>query len=98
MIARCADVLESETKLDIVSFPANASAVQSGAGARVYVHEPRTRLDLTKSIETHRFHFDHVFSEDCPNELVFNMTMPPLIDVLFRPGGRSTFFAYGQAS
>ncbi|KAK2964855.1 putative Diatom spindle kinesin-1 [Blattamonas nauphoetae] len=61
----------------------------------VSVHEQKVRVDLTKYIDRHRFRFDQVFDEDCPNEDVYRCTAQPLIESVFQ-GGRVTCFAYGQ--
>ena len=61
----------------------------------LYVHELKTKVDLTKYIETHNFQFDAVFPDTANNEDVYAKTAAPLVDVLFA-GGRATCFAYGQ--
>jgi hypothetical protein len=40
-------------------------------GARVAVHEPKTKVDLTRVLETHTFAFDHVFDEEATNDEVY---------------------------
>eukprot|EP00172_Hildenbrandia_rubra_P002504 Plantae.Rhodophyta-Hildenbrandia_rubra.ctg338.p1 GENE.Plantae.Rhodophyta-Hildenbrandia_rubra.ctg338~~Plantae.Rhodophyta-Hildenbrandia_rubra.ctg338.p1 ORF type:complete len:950 (+),score=190.28 Plantae.Rhodophyta-Hildenbrandia_rubra.ctg338:1142-3991(+) len=61
----------------------------------LHVHELKSKIDLTKYVETHNFQFDAVFSESANNEDVYEQTARPLVDVLF-DGGRATCFAYGQ--
>jgi kinesin family protein 2/24 len=40
-------------------------------GCRVVVHEPRTKVDLTRYLENHGFRFDTVFDEDADNVTVY---------------------------
>ncbi|KAL0222374.1 hypothetical protein RCL1_002228 [Eukaryota sp. TZLM3-RCL] len=61
----------------------------------VAVHEPKTKVDLTKYVERHRFVFDEVFDEDTNNQDLYRKTAQPLIPFVFA-GGRATCFAYGQ--
>ncbi|KAK9720918.1 Kinesin-like protein kif2a [Basidiobolus ranarum] len=63
--------------------------------SRVYVHEPKSRLDLTKTIETQWFDFDEVFDENSSNMQIYRVVGKPLVEKLFE-GGNSTLFAYGQ--
>ncbi|MPC42853.1 Kinesin-like protein Klp10A [Portunus trituberculatus] len=45
----------------------------------LYVHEPRTKVDLTKYLENQNFRFDYAFDETCNNELVYNaVQLPPI--------------------
>lgn len=60
-----------------------------------YVHEPRTKVDLTKVIETHAFKFDDAFDADSTNEQIYRRTVKALISVVFDLG-RASCFAYGQ--
>ncbi|XP_069996876.1 kinesin-like protein KIF2A isoform X6 [Penaeus vannamei] len=61
----------------------------------LYVHEPRTKVDLTKFLENQNFRFDYAFDESCNNELVYKYTARPLVQTIFE-GGMATCFAYGQ--
>ncbi|KAL0205545.1 hypothetical protein P9112_000852 [Eukaryota sp. TZLM1-RC] len=61
----------------------------------IAVHEPKTKVDLTKYVERHRFTFDEVFDEDTDNLELYHKTAQPLIPFVFA-GGRATCFAYGQ--
>ncbi|XP_045122811.1 kinesin-like protein KIF2A isoform X6 [Portunus trituberculatus] len=61
----------------------------------LYVHEPRTKVDLTKYLENQNFRFDYAFDETCNNELVYKYTARPLVQTIFE-GGMATCFAYGQ--
>lgn len=60
----------------------------------IVVHEPKTKVDLTRYIEHHQFVFDRVFDSDCTNEHVYAETARPLIESVFQ-GGKATCFAYG---
>ncbi|CUG91341.1 MCAK-like kinesin, putative [Bodo saltans] len=57
--------------------------------------EPKQKVDLTRYISNHRFHFDEVFGEESTNQEVYLRTARPLIDTVF-DGGLATCFAYGQ--
>lgn len=59
------------------------------------VLEPKTRVDLTKQIEAHRFTFDAVFNENDGNESIYAATLHPLLEHVFA-GGHATVFAFGQ--
>ncbi|BFG01615.1 kinesin-like protein Klp10A [Drosophila madeirensis] len=59
------------------------------------VHEPRTKVDLTKFLEHHKFRFDYAFNESCDNAMVYKYTAKPLVKTIFE-GGMATCFAYGQ--
>ncbi|CAH1772584.1 unnamed protein product [Owenia fusiformis] len=61
----------------------------------VLVHEPKTKVDLTKYLENQNFRFDYAFDENCSNELVYKFTAKPLVDCIFEKG-MATCFAYGQ--
>ncbi|KAK9718489.1 Kinesin-like protein kif2a, variant 2 [Basidiobolus ranarum] len=63
--------------------------------SKVYIHEPKCRLDLTKTIETQWFDFDEVFDENSTNMQIYRAVGKPLVEKLFE-GGNSTLFAYGQ--
>ncbi|KAJ3232657.1 hypothetical protein HDU81_002807 [Chytriomyces hyalinus] len=63
--------------------------------SRVFIHEPKTRVDLSKHLETHAFIFDHAFDETSTNEQVYLATGKSLVKSIFE-GGKGTFFAYGQ--
>lgn len=61
----------------------------------VLVHEPKTKVDLTKYLENQTFRFDYAFDENSTNEMVYRFTAKPLVESIF-DGGMSTCFAYGQ--
>ena len=53
----------------------------------IVVHEPKTKVDCTKSVESCRFDFDAAFSEDATNEDVYERAVLPLVDLCLQ-GGR----------
>ncbi|OAF71587.1 hypothetical protein A3Q56_00647 [Intoshia linei] len=59
------------------------------------IHEPKTKVDQTKYLDNHQFTFDYVFDQMSSNQLIYNYTAKPLLNVLFN-GGTATCFAYGQ--
>jgi kinesin family member 2/24 len=59
------------------------------------VHEPRTKVDLTRYTECHSFTFDEVLDEDATNDEVYASAVEPLIGAVFQRG-KATCFAYGQ--
>ncbi|KAL0481387.1 kinesin family member [Acrasis kona] len=59
------------------------------------IHEPKTKVDLTKYVEKHPFIFDEVFDEYANNEDVYRRTAQPLVEHVFNKG-KATCFAYGQ--
>lgn len=73
-------------ELDVTSVPSKDQLI---------VHEPKTKVDLTKYLENHKFRFDYAFDDTCTNELVYKYTAKPLVKTIFE-GGMATCFAYGQ--
>ena len=69
-------------------------SVDSARGGLVLA-ETKTRVDLSKYVEHHRFSFDVTLDEDVANEEVYRASVRPLIETLFHRG-KSTVFAYGQ--
>ncbi|XP_057381293.1 kinesin-like protein KIF2A isoform X3 [Daphnia carinata] len=62
---------------------------------RIIVHEPKTKVDLTKYLENQHFRFDYAFDDTCDNEKVYKYSAKPLVQTIFE-GGMATCFAYGQ--
>jgi len=62
---------------------------------QVIIHEPKTKVDLTKYMDNQQFRFDYAFDESASNELVYKYTARPLVQCIF-DGGMATCFAYGQ--
>ena len=56
------------------------------AEARLTVHEPRVKVDLTKYVEHHAFAFDDVLDEEVSNDAVYRSTVQPLVATIFRSG------------
>lgn len=73
-------------ELDVICVPTKDTLI---------VHEPKSKVDLTKFLENHNFRFDYAFDDTCGNELVYKYTAKPLIQTIFE-GGMATCFAYGQ--
>jgi kinesin family protein 2/24 len=59
------------------------------------VYQPKTRVDLTKEVETISFAFDNVYDENSTNTQIYNETIRALIPGLFE-GRWASVFAYGQ--
>lgn len=73
-------------ELDVISVPQKDTLI---------VHEPKTKVDLTKFLENHNFRFDYALDDTCNNEIVYKYTAKPLVQTIFE-GGMATCFAYGQ--
>jgi hypothetical protein len=66
-----------------------------GEYGRILVYQPKTRVDLTKEIETVPFAFDNVFDETSTNVQIYERSIRNLIGPFFA-GQWSSIFAYGQ--
>lgn len=66
-----------------------------GRSSSVLVHEPKTKVDLTKYVDTHTFVFDEVFGEEAGQADIYERTCRPLV-AFFLNKGKATCFAYGQ--
>lgn len=73
-------------EIDVISVPNKDQLI---------VHEPKSKVDLTKYLENHRFRFDYAFDDNCNNQIVYKYTAKPLVQTIFE-GGMATCFAYGQ--
>lgn len=62
---------------------------------QIIVHQPQTKVDLTKYLENQKFRFDYAFDDTSSNEMVYRFTAQPLVKTIFQ-GGFATCFAYGQ--
>ena len=62
---------------------------------RVLVYQPKTRVDLTKQVDTFPFAFDNVFGETSTNTEIYNRAVKNLIPGVFE-GRWASCFAYGQ--
>lgn len=76
----------NKKEIDVVTIPKKDTLI---------VHEPRTKVDLTKYLDNQNFRFDYAFDDSCSNELVYKYTARPLVCTVFE-GGMATCFAYGQ--
>jgi kinesin family protein 2/24 len=72
--------------IDIITIP---------DGSLTLVHEPKTKVDLTKYLEHHKFNFDYSFDQSATNELVYHYSAKSLVETVFNQG-MATCFAYGQ--
>uniref|UniRef100_A0A915EBE9 Kinesin motor domain-containing protein n=1 Tax=Ditylenchus dipsaci TaxID=166011 RepID=A0A915EBE9_9BILA len=59
------------------------------------VHQPQTKVDLTKYLDNQVFRYDYTFDENTTNEMVYKFTAQPLVRTIFQRGF-ATCFAYGQ--
>lgn len=75
-----------QKEIDVVTIPSKDV---------ILVHEPKTKVDLTRYLENHRFRFDYAFDETASNEMVYRYTAKPLVESIFEKG-MATCFAYGQ--
>jgi kinesin family protein 2/24 len=66
-----------------------------GSYGRILAYHPKTRVDLTKEIETVPFAFDNVFDDKSTNVQIYERTVRHLIPGLFE-GQWASIFAYGQ--
>lgn len=80
---------QKETKkkeVDVVTVPARDTLT---------IHEPKSKVDLTKYLDNQHFRFDYAFDENSSNEVVYKYTAKSLVHSIFE-GGMATCFAYGQ--
>lgn len=66
-----------------------------GNYGKVLVYQPRTRVDLTKEIDTLPFCYDNVYGEDSTNSQIYERSIRNLIPPFFE-GQWGCVFAYGQ--
>jgi hypothetical protein len=66
-----------------------------GSYGRILVYQPKTRVDLTKQIETVPFAFDTAFDGTCSNTNIYERSIRNLIPSFFA-GQWASIFAYGQ--
>jgi len=69
--------------------------MEVGRRGQVWIHEPKTKVDLTKIIETQEFRFDDAFEAHETNEVIYSRTIKHLVNFVF-DGGKASCFAYGQ--
>mmetsp|Transcript_3557 Transcript_3557/g.8564 ORF Transcript_3557/g.8564 Transcript_3557/m.8564 type:complete len:1038 (+) Transcript_3557:119-3232(+) len=66
-----------------------------GSYGKTLVYHPKTRVDLTKEVETVPFAFDNVFDESSTNVGIYERSLRNLVEPFFN-GQWATVFAYGQ--
>ncbi len=52
--------------MDVVTIPNKDQTI---------VHEPKTKVDLTKYLDNQHFRFDYAFDDNCTNELVYKLVL-----------------------
>ena len=62
---------------------------------KIMVYQPKTRVDLTKEVESIPFAFDNTFDETANNSEIYERTVSGLIPAVF-DGQFCNVFAYGQ--
>lgn len=62
---------------------------------KILVYQPKTLVDLSRTVETIPFAFDNAFDADTNNAEIYERAIRPLIPGLFA-GQWATLFAYGQ--
>ncbi|KAJ3364332.1 hypothetical protein HDU91_002650 [Kappamyces sp. JEL0680] len=62
--------------------------------AHCYLHETKTKFDLTPELKTHKFLFDSVYDQGASNSSIAKDLVGPLVEN-FLDGGKSTLFAFG---
>jgi kinesin family protein 2/24 len=67
-----------------------------GSYGRVLTYQPKTRVDLTRQVETIPFAYDNVFDESSSNKDIYDRTVSDLIPGVFEEGKWASVFAYGQ--
>jgi len=73
-------------EVDVVTIPTKDN---------ITIHEPKSKVDLTKYLDNQHFRFDCAFDENANNEMVYKYTARSLVQSIFE-GGMATCFAYGQ--
>ena len=82
---------ESTTKKDLdIIHP-----LECDSYGRILVYQPKTRVDLTREVETVPFAFDNVFGESSTNRDIYHKAVRSLIPGVFE-GKWASVFAYGQ--
>ncbi|EFO86540.1 CRE-KLP-7 protein [Caenorhabditis remanei] len=76
----------TKNEVDVITIPSRDITI---------LHQPQTRVDLTKYLDNQKFRFDYSFDEYANNELVYRFTAAPLVKTIF-DNGNATCFAYGQ--
>jgi kinesin family protein 2/24 len=69
-----------------------------GSYGKILVYQPKTSVDLTRSVEVVPFCFDNVFDEAASNADIYEQAVRHLIPSVFDEGKWASVFAYGQVS
>jgi len=69
--------------------------LQYHSHGRIMVYQPKTKVDLTREVESLPFAFDNVFGEKRTNSDIYNDTIKSLVPGVFE-GRWASVFAYGQ--
>jgi len=69
--------------------------LQYHSHGRIMVYQPKTKVDLTREVESLPFAFDNVFGEKLTNHDIYHDTIKSLIPGVFE-GRWASVFAYGQ--
>lgn len=72
-----------------------ASCICKKERQTIIIHEPKEKVDLSKYVSNHAFHYDQVIDDTMTNEDVFFCAAHPLVHFVFG-GNNATCFAYGQ--
>ena len=56
--------------------------------ATVVCHEPKTKVDLVKGVDNHRYTFDAVFTEADSNATVYTTLLRPLLEHVLQARAR----------
>ena len=57
---------KARKEVDVVTIPNKDQTI---------VHEPKTKVDLTKYLDNQHFRFDYAFDDSCTNELVYKWVL-----------------------
>jgi kinesin family protein 2/24 len=67
-----------------------------GDFGKILVYQPKTRVDLTKEVDTIPFAFDNVFGEASTNLEIYERSLRNLVRPMIEKQQWATCFAYGQ--
>ena len=69
-----------------------------GDFGKILVYQPKTRVDLTKEVDTIPFAFDNVFGESSTNLDIYERSLRHLVRPMIEKQQWATCFAYGQTN
>ena len=71
----------------------------SSSNPVIIVHECKYKVDgITKYIDNSEFRFDNAFSHEEDASELYDCSLRQTMDLVFKPNGVLTVFAYGQTS